>query len=139
MSRANNLTQPATNVNIDFTIVTIPCILRSGGARMNIWRSLTKEKLVRAGYGYSSYAEPKPNELFDSTASAEMFSEWEWNAENSHRQPIKVVTTTEVIQTIGGYPAHQVRGPEVHPSGGPSCEHPHGHVGDVGPIPINSS
>jgi hypothetical protein len=98
-----------------------------------------EEKLVCAGYGYTSYSEPKANELFDSIAYAEMFSEWGWNAENSHRQPIHAVTTTEVIQTIGGFPAHQVRGPEVHPSSGLSFEHPHGHVGDVGPIPIKSS
>ncbi len=98
-----------------------------------------EEKLVRAGYGYTSYHEPNPHELSDSTAYAEMFSEWGWNAENSHRRPIQAVTTTEVIQTIRGFPAHQVRGPEVHPSSGLSGELPHAHIGPVDQIPILDS
>jgi hypothetical protein len=34
------------------------------------------------------------------------------------------------------FPSKQVRGPEAHPSGAPSSQVPHGHVGPVNHIPI---
>ncbi len=103
----------------------------------NFYRGL-ENSLVQAGYGYTSYDEPHAHERYDPVAYAEMFREWRWNATNSHRPAVQAASTSEVKQAIGGYPAHQVRSPEVHPSGGSSCGQPHGHVGPVGPIPIVS-
>ncbi len=36
------------------------------------------------------------------------------------------------------FPEDQVRGPEAHPSRGPASQLPHGHIGPVDHIPINT-
>jgi len=37
------------------------------------------------------------------------------------------------------FPANKVRGPEAHPSGAPTSQQPHGHVGPIDHIPIKDS
>src|ERR1700730_7913329 len=93
-------------------------------------------RLVAEGYGYTSYDQPFEDEDFDPVAYAEMFREWGWNAANSHRPVIDASSVPPLVQTCAEFPSHQVRGPEVHPSGGPQCEKPHAHFADVHHIPI---
>jgi len=102
------------------------------------YRGLEKQ-LVHAGFGYTSYREPKANEIFDAAAYAEMFKEWGLNEENSRKRATEVASSPNLNQPIGGFPSHQVRGPEVHPSSGSLGESPHAHLGEVHHIPILDS
>ena len=99
-----------------------------------------ESRLVSAGYGYTSYAEPGSAEVYDSASYSEMLREWGWNANarSAGRGSIRASGDKEVIQVIGGFPSHQVRGPEVHPSGDPGGDQPHGHVGPVEPILVRN-
>ena len=99
------------------------------------YRGLEKQ-LIHAGFGYTTYREPNTGEIFDAAAYAEMFLEWGINAENSRKLAMEVASSPNLNQSIRGFPSHQVRGPEVHPSSGEPGESPHAHLGAVDRIEV---